>query len=75
MLQTVFSYQEVSGSLYLNADETATGASERHADPDREETDSYAGLIVTLVKQSTSFPSPRSLLMTWGFADRNKHGE
>lgn len=29
-----FLYQEVSDSLYLNADETAMGASKRHADPD-----------------------------------------
>lgn len=30
-----FLYQEVCDSLYLNADETAMGASKRHADLDR----------------------------------------
>ena len=30
-----FLYQEVSDSLYLNADETAMGASKWHADLDR----------------------------------------
>lgn len=29
-----FPYQEAFGSLYLNADETAMGASKWHADPD-----------------------------------------